>query len=116
MNAKIPKLPESPRKLLLFQSIRYNSPASPGGGMVDVRPLRSMEVLLEYDICEAMGAIPPSASIRATGRHTRGVHVPYRSGMRRKLSPGGGMVDTYVSDAYAARHEGSSPFLGTNSI
>lgn len=27
--------------------------------------------------------------------------------------PGGGMVDTYVSDAYAARCEGSSPFLGT---
>ena len=30
-----------------------------------------------------------------------------------EVSPGGGMVDTYASDAYAAKHVGSSPILGT---
>ena len=30
-------------------------------------------------------------------------------------SPSGGMADTYASGAYAARREGSTPFLGTSS-
>lgn len=46
----------------------------PDGEMVDVRPLQSMEVLLGYDLCEAMGTIPPNTSIRETVRHMRGVH------------------------------------------
>lgn len=55
---------------------------------------------------------PRETRLARETRISRGVHVPQMK--ERRISPGGGMVDTYAWGAYAERCVGSSPILGTN--